>query len=451
MDRQDNAAARILAQDDAAFRAQLRAWLAKTYAGFARGWPGGACPRHLDFRRAWEDTLCAHGWSGLGWPIEYGGHGLPLSRQAVFHEEHARCGAPLGVNLIGHGILAPTLLHFGSDAQKRRFLPGILSNREVWCQGYSEPGAGSDLASVRTRAEPVAGGYRLNGHKIWTSFADRAQWCFVLARTDANVPKHKGLSFLLVDMRSAGVRVEPIRQITGDAEFCEVFFEDVFVPQDLLLGAENQGWKVAMAAASFERGTYFIPRLVRFSQELQAVRRLALRPDASGLAPASCADVRHRWARLAADSHVLALKSRRALEGAMRGDPPGPEGSSTKIHWSEAHQRLLELSLQMLGEGACLEGAGYGEGCGDGAGMAGAVGNAGIGARRNAGVLADMQAGIEADFNARAQADCNIDTDADAATLTHAYLWSRAETILAGTSEIQRNIIAEQMLGLPKA
>lgn len=399
MGRQEQAAQASVATDDAAFRQQLRAWLNDAYASFVRGWPGGAAPRDLDFRRAWEDALCASGWSGLGWPRDYGGQDLPLSRQAVFHEEHARCGAPLGVNLIGHGILAPTLLHFGSEAQKRRFLPGILSNREVWCQGYSEPGAGSDLASVRTRAEAVAGGYRVNGHKIWTSFADRAQWCFVLARTDAGAPKHKGLSFLLVDMRSPGVRVEPIRQMTGDAEFCEVFFEDVFVPQDLLLGQENQGWKVAMAAASFERGTYFIPRLVRFGQELDAVRRLALRPDAYGHVPASSAAVRHKWARLAADSHVLALKSQRALEGAMRGDPPGPEGSSTKINWSEAHQRLLELSMQMLGDAACLV----------------------------------------------------DDADAQAAELTHAYLWSRAETILAGTSEIQRNIIAEQMLGLPKA
>ncbi|MDF3850943.1 acyl-CoA dehydrogenase family protein, partial [Achromobacter denitrificans] len=237
------------------------------------------------------------------------------------------------------------------------------------------------------------------GHKIWTSFADRAQRCFVLARTDPQSSRHKGLSFLLVDMRSPGVRVEPIRQLTGEAEFCEVFFENVFVPQEDLLGAENQGWKIAMAAASFERGTYFIPRLVRFAQELGQVRELALRPDAYGRVPASSAAVRHRWARLAADSHVLALKSQRALAGAMRGDPPGPEGSSTKIHWSEAHQRLLELSLQLLGDDACL---------GDAA-------------------------------------------DPDAAGLTHAYLWSRAETILAGTSEIQRNIIAEQMLGLPKA
>lgn len=387
-------------QDDAAFRLGLRQWLATAYAGFAQAWPGGADPRSLDYRRAWEDTLCANGWSGLGWPTAWGGKDLPLSRQAIFHEEHARCGAPLGVNLIGHGILAPTLLHFGTDAQKRRFLPGILANREVWCQGYSEPGAGSDLASVRTRAEPADGGFRLNGHKIWTSFADRAQWCFVLARTDSQAPRHKGLSFLLVDMRSPGVRVEPIRQITGDAEFCEVFFEDVFVPRDALLGDLNQGWKIAMAAASFERGTYFIPRLVRFAQELRQVRELALQPDARGRIPADSASVRHRWARLAADSHVLALKSERALAAAMRGDPPGPEGSSTKIHWSEAHQRLLELSLELLGEDGCLGDA-----------------------------VADGRGG----------------------ELTHAYLWSRAETILAGTSEIQRNIIAEQMLGLPKA
>lgn len=399
MTMQQTAVPDSAALDDEAFRQTLRGWLDTAYAAFARSWPGGADPRNLDYRRAWEDTLCANGWSGLGWPATYGGKALPLSRQAVFHEEHARCGAPLGVNLIGHGILAPTLLHFGSEAQKQRFLPGILSNREVWCQGYSEPGAGSDLASVRTRAEPAPGGFRVNGHKIWTSFADRAQWCFVLARTDPDASRHKGLSFLLVDMRSPGVRVEPIRQLTGEAEFCEVFFEDVFVPQGALLGGLNQGWRIAMAAASFERGTYFIPRLVRFSQELRQVRALALQADKQGRVPASSASVRHRWARLAADSHVLALKSQRALAAATRGDPPGPEGSSTKIHWSEAHQRLLELSMQLLGEDACL--------------------------------------GVDAD-------------DTRAASLTHAYLWSRAETILAGTSEIQRNIIAEQMLGLPK-
>lgn len=385
--------------DDAGFRAALRAWLAGRYARFIAAWQGEPDPASLDFRQAWEDTLCAEGWSGLGWPRIYGGRELSLQRQAIFHEEHARCGAPLGVNLIGHGILAPTLLHFGSEAQRQRFLPAILSNRDVWCQGYSEPGAGSDLAAVRTRAQAVPGGYLLNGHKIWTSFADRAAWCFVLARTDAQSQRHRGLSFLLVDMRQPGVRVEPIRQLTGEAEFCEVFFENVHVPADCLLGEEGQGWKIAMAAASFERGTYFIPRLVRFAQELDQVRALALRADASGHRRADDTAVRHQWARLAADSHVLALKSRRALQAAQRGDPPGPEGSSTKVHWSEAHQRLLELGMDLLGPDACLGGGSGG---------------------------------------------------AEEQGLMRAYLWSRAETILAGTSEIQRNIIGEQILGLPK-
>lgn len=398
MRRDATVMALVGAADDGTFRTGLRQWLAQAYAEFAASWKDGPQPRVLAYRKAWEDRLCAQGWSALGWPTQYGGLALPLSRQAIFHEEHARCGAPLGVNLIGHGILAPTLLHFGSDAQKERFLPGIRANREVWCQGYSEPGAGSDLASVRTRAEPDGDGWRLNGHKIWTSFADLAQWAFVLARTNLQAPRHRGLSFLLVDMRAPGVRVEPIRQLTAEAEFCEVFFEDVRVPRDQLVGEVDQGWRIAMAAASFERGTYFIPRLVRFAQELAQLRRLAENPDARGRRPSDDVGFRRQWARLAVDSHVLALKSQRALAAAMRGDPPGPQGSSTKVHWSEAHQRLLELGMHVQGLDACAP-----------AGMSG---------------LADE--------------------------MTHAYLWSRAETILAGTSEIQRNIIAEHMLGLPR-
>ncbi|WP_237173353.1 acyl-CoA dehydrogenase family protein [Paracandidimonas lactea] len=379
--------------DHDAFRTYVRGWLTSHYAAFRSGWPGDGDPRCLKFRRAWEDELCRYGMAGLGWPRQYGGHELDLARQAIFHEEHALCGAPLGVNLIGHGILAPTLLHFGTEAQKREFLPGILKNSNVWCQGYSEPGAGSDLAALRTRARRDGDDYVLNGHKIWTSFADRADWCFVLARTDPDRPRHRGLSFLLVDMRLPGVRVEPIRQLTGEAEFCEVFFENVRVPADCLVGAENDGWKIAMAAASFERGTYFLPRLVRFRQELAELRE-QLQSD-----PFTNAAVRRQWARLAADSRVLGLKTRRALRQAIAGEPPGPEGSSTKVHWSEAHQRMLDFAVTRLGIDVCQPGA--------------------------------------------------IQQGGTAQTL-HAYLWSRAETILAGTSEIQRNIIAEKILGLPK-
>lgn len=386
-------------EDPSAFRVIVRDWLKQHYAAFVETWEGPVDPRRLDFRRAWENTLCEQGWSGLGWPREYGGRALDLTRQAIFHEEHALCGAPLGVNLIGHGILGPTLLHFGSDLQKRRFLPGILSNQVVWCQGYSEPGSGSDLASLRSKAWRDGNGWRLKGHKIWTSFADRADWCFVLARTDPDSRVHKGLSFFLVDMRQAGVRVEPIRQITGEAEFCEVFFDDVQVEAECLVGQPGDGWRIAMAAASFERGTYFLPRLVRFRQELQAVRHdIESRSDA--VSAVTAWGWKSRWARLATDSHVLRLKAEQALAAAVSGAPPGPEGSTTKLLWSEAHQRLLELAVEVRGDS-----------------------------------LLHPE---------------NLSAPDDWSILHHAWLWTRAETILAGTSEIQRNIVAERMLGLPK-
>lgn len=389
----------LFPDDEDEFRVIVREWLTAHYTLFKVQWGDQADPRSLVFRRGWEDHLCSNGMAGLGWPEQYGGHALDLRRQAVFHEEHALCGAPLGINLIGHGILAPTLLHFGTEAQKRSHLPGILSNQVIWCQGYSEPGAGSDLAALRTRAEATATGYRLNGHKIWTSFADQADWCFVLARTDLNAPRHRGLSFMLVNMRQPGVRVSPIRQLTGEAEFCEVFFENAEVRREDLVGEENQGWKIAMAAASYERGTYFIPRLVRFHQELMQIRQWIADRQQPGEHAQTSSLVR-RWSRLAVDSHVLALKSRRALASAVSGEPPGPLGSSTKVHWSEAHQTLLALALELLGSRACLSAS-----------------------------FAD---------------------DEEAALFTHAFLWSKAETILAGTSEIQRNIIAEKVLGLPK-
>lgn len=389
--------------EDEAFRTTLREWFETHYPRFLAAWPGTPDPNELTWRRAWEDYVCQAGWSGLGWPEQYGGKAWPLTRQAIFHEEQARIGAPLGVNIIGHGILAPTLIHFASDAQKARYLPGILSNRDIWCQGYSEPGAGSDLASLSTRAERQGEHYVLNGHKVWTSFAHIADYCFVLARTDASAQRHKGISFFLVDMKSPGVRVESIRQITGEADFNEVFFDNVQVPADALVGEENGGWRLAMAAASFERGTYFIPRQVRFAQEVKALQKLAAEtPRPEGGTALQEPHLRREIARLAVDSHVLRLKGYRALTHALRNGPPGAEGSSTKLHWSEAHQKLMNTAMELLHERA-LQGP-------DPAG-----------------------------------------TDSAAALWSRDYLWTRAETILAGTSEVQRNILAEQMLGLPKS
>lgn len=387
--------------EDEAFRLTLREWFESHYPPFKASWPGTPDPNELGWRRAWEDYVCQAGWSGLGWPAQYGGKAWPLTRQAIFHEEQARIGAPLGVNIIGHGILGPTLVHFASEAQKARYLPGILSNREIWCQGYSEPGAGSDLASLTTRAERRGDHYVLNGHKVWTSFAHIADYCFVLARTDATAQRHKGISFFLVDMKSPGVRVEAIRQITGEADFNEVFFEDVQVPLDALVGEENGGWRLAMAAASFERGTYFIPRQVRFAQEVQALKALAADTPRDGATALDDPHLRREIARLAVDSHVLKIKGLRALTNALRSGPPGAEGSSTKLHWSESHQKMMNTAMELMGERA-LQGP-------------------------------DPEG-----------------ADRRAALWTRDYLWTRAETILAGTSEVQRNILAEQMLGLPK-
>ncbi|MBF5005197.1 acyl-CoA dehydrogenase family protein [Diaphorobacter caeni] len=389
--------------EDEAFRITVRTWFETEFPRFKAAWPTDPDPNDFQWRRAWEDHVCRAGWSGLGWPEALGGKNWPLTRQAIFHEEQARIGAPLGVNIIGHGILAPTLIHFANDAQKARFLPGILSNQDIWCQGYSEPGAGSDLASLSTRAERKDDHYLLNGHKVWTSFAHIADYCFVLARTDAAAQRHKGISFLLVDMKMPGVRVEPIRQITGESDFNEVFFEDVKVPLDALVGEENGGWRLAMAAASFERGTYFIPRQVRFAQEVTALKQLAASvvDEDTGESKLSDPHLRREIARLAVDSHVLKLKTFRALTNALRGGPPGPEGSATKLHWSESHQKLMVLANEVLGERALV--------------------------------------GAEA-----------LERDREASLWTRDYLWTRAETILAGTSEVQRNILAEQMLQLPK-
>lgn len=381
--------------NDREFRLALRDWIARELAAMAGASPSLLVIHSMEFRRRWEDHLCRAGWSGLAWPRIHGGKDMTLARQAIYYEEYAKAGAPLPVNPIGHGILGPTLLLHGTEAQKLRFLPPLLINTEVWCQGYSEPGSGSDLASLRTRATRVEGGYRVSGQKIWTSFASIADWAFVLARTDPDQPKHRGISFLLVDMKSPGVTVRPIRQITGEDDYCEVFFDDVAVPAENLVGAENDGWKVAMAAAGFERGTYFMPRLVRMQIELEDLVRLA--------ASRGALDdplMRDRLGRVALDIHALALHAREMLQQTIRGTPPGAEGSVVKILWSESHQRLMDLAMDVLGS--------------------------------------DIQYGPQ---EASAPREGRWHRD---------YLWTRAETILAGTSEINRNIIAERGLGLPR-
>jgi alkylation response protein AidB-like acyl-CoA dehydrogenase len=391
----------LLAQDDdGAFRIGVEQWLTDALRTVAGARYGHASIHTLEFRRRWEDHLCAAGWSGQSWPRAYGGSELTLPHQAIFHEACARAEAPLPLNMVGHGILGPTLLLHGSEAQKRRFLPPLLANRDIWCQGYSEPEAGSDLAALRTTATREGDVYRLRGHKIWTSYAQVADWCFLLARTAPDLPRHRGISFLLVDMRAPGVRVRPIRQITGEDDYNEVFIEDVAVPVENLVGAENGGWAIAMAAAAFERGTYFLPRIARMQVELENLVRLAQRRRIGSRPAIEHPEIRDRIGRLAIDVHVLRLDSGQMLEQAMRGAPPGVEGSAVKLLWSEAHQRLLDLAMDVLGPAA--------------------------------------QFGPQ---EAMAPAEGRWQRD---------YLWTRAETILAGTSEIQRTLVAERGLGLPR-
>lgn len=386
--------------DDKAFRIGVEGWLQRELRAIVGSSYGHADMHTLESRRLWEDHLCAAGWSGLSWPRVHGGKEMSLPRQALFHEAYASSGAPLPLNSVGHGILGPTLLLHGNDAQKRRFLPPLLANRHIWCQGYSEPEAGSDLASLRTTAIREGDCYRVSGHKIWTSFAHIADWCFVLARTSQQLPKHRGISFLLVDMHSPGVRVRPIRQITGEDDFNEVHFEDVTVPVENLVGPENQGWGIAMAAASFERGTYFAPRLVRLQIELENLVRLAGSCRIDGRPAIECSEVRDRIGRLAMNVHVLRLNSAQIMAETMRGTPPGTEGSAIKLLWSETHQQLMDLAMDVLGTAVHLG---------------------------------------PQEINAPAEGRWQRD-----------YLWTRAETILAGTSEIQRNILAERGLGLPR-
>ncbi len=386
--------------EDESFRIDLRTWLCDHYPSFTKSHPRQPFnPHDLQTRRAWEDRVCEAGWSALTWPKAYGGQDLPLSRLVVFLQEYAKFDCPQPANGIGHSILGPTLLHFGNDEQKRRFLPRIALNQDIWCQGYSEPGAGSDLAALKTRARMEGDHYVLNGHKIWTTGAHIADWCFVLARTDPEASPHHGISFLLVDLKSPGVRVEQIRQITGEDEFCEIFFENVCVPMANLVGPENGGWRVAMSAANFERSTYYIPHQVRIAEELKRVWSMC-REATRDEPPEVIAAWHERLARLAVTVYGLRLVLERTLEQTMLGHPPGPESSYTKLLGSEALQRLYDCALELLGDRAKLSPVG--------------------------------------------------DPRDPETNWVRQFLWSRCMTIAAGASEIHRNIIAERTLGLPR-
>ncbi|MFJ8112407.1 acyl-CoA dehydrogenase family protein [Streptomyces sp. NPDC096132] len=388
------------AQDEA-FRREVRDWLETHLSGDFAGLKGlgGSGREHEAYeeRLAWDRHLAGHGWTCIGWPEEYGGRGLDLARQVVFHEEYARADGPARVNHLGEELLGPTLIAFGTQEQKDRFLPAIRAVEELWCQGYSEPGAGSDLAAVSTRArlEPAAGAgepdqWVIDGQKVWTSLAHLADWCFVVARTEPGSVRHAGLSYLLVPMRQEGVTVRPIIQLTGTSEFNEVFFDGARTDGSLVVGAPGDGWKVAMATLGFERGVSTLGQQIGFARELDAVVALARRTGAI-----DDPVIQDRITRAHMGLEVIRLNALRMLgtSGSQR-----PEASIAKLLWGTWHRGLGELAMEVAGASSLVaQGPPY---------------------------------------------------DLDA--FQRLFLFSRADTIYGGSNEIQRNIIAERVLGLPR-
>ena len=338
--------------EEAAFREEVRAWLADNLTDDLRGGRGGAA-RFEEWGREWSRNLGEAGYAALTWPKEYGGGGAPYSHQAILLEELARSQAPGHIGVIGLGMAGPTIIVHGTDEQKARYLPRILSAEEIWCQGFSEPGAGSDLASVRTRAELQDGRYVVNGQKVWSSYAHLADWCILVTLSDPDAPRYQGLTYLLVDMHSPGVEVRPLTQITGEAEFNEIFFADVEVPPENVIGGPGQGWQVAMTTLMHERAALGFALSGAFEVAVGKLLDLARGRELDDR-------LRDRIAETWIELQALKWTNYRALTRLMETGAPGPEASVPKLHWSEANQRLGKLALELLGpEAQVMDRDGY--------------------------------------------------------------------------------------------
>jgi alkylation response protein AidB-like acyl-CoA dehydrogenase len=385
------------------FRLKARKWLeANRPAGIAdRGFALPIDEQSIRTLRDWQRRLYEAGYLGISWPTEYGGQGKTIIESAIFNEEMARVRAPAPLNELGLSMAGPTILEHGTEEQKRRFVKKILTCEEIWCQGFSEPGSGSDLAALSSRATLQGDEFVVNGQKVWTSLGHIADWCMLLVRTDPTAPKHRGISYLLVDMHSPGITVRPLKQMTGEAEFNQMFFEDVRVPRENLLGPLNGGWGVAITTLMNERATLSLATVMRFRNTFEDLAELARRVLDEGGCSLSRAQVRQTLAQFYIDVESMKYLAYRNFSRLKRGGTPGPEGSISKVLWSELNQRMNEFALVLQGPRAPLA-----------AGAHGAVDNG------------RWQYGL---------------------------LRSRGNTIEEGTSEIQRGIIAERLLGLPKA
>jgi alkylation response protein AidB-like acyl-CoA dehydrogenase len=387
------------------FRLELRKWLEQNLPKNmdTSGYELPTEEETVIFLKDWGRKLYEAGYSGLTWPKEYGGRGLPATFEVVFFEELARANAPREIGYFGKYLVGPTILAHGSEEHKKRYLPKILKGEEIWCQGFSEPTAGSDLASLSTSAKLDENGkeYTVNGQKIWTTAAQFADLCLLLARTDSKAPKHKGLSYLIVDMKQTGVKLSPIVQMSGKAGFNQIFFENVRVPKENLLGKENEGWREAMTTLSHERGVTTYARLYElFSSDIQEVIDLSknTRSKKCGTVD-SDPMIRQKIVDFYVGNSILKLLNWKQLTKFEKTHSLGPESSLLKLYWSEMHQRFGEFVMELLGENSLVT-----------------SGKDSIGGGK----------------------------------WQEVFMISRAETIYAGTSEIQRNIIAEQILGLPR-
>ena len=385
--------------EDERFRREVAAWLAANLGGEFeqirfRGGPGDE-HSFVEERKAWERKLHEGGWTGLGWPKRHGGRGASIEQQVIFNEEYARAGGPGRMGHIGETLTGPTLIAFGSEAQQARYLPGILRGEDLWCQGYSEPSAGSDLANVRTKArfDEASGQWRLTGQKVWTSLAHESRYCFAIARTDPESVGHKGLGFFLLAMDQPGITVRPIEQLTGTCEFNEVFFDEAVCDADDIVGEPGQGWQVAMGLLGFERGVSTLGQQMLFQNEFNEVLRIA-RENGAARDPA----IRQRIADAHVGLRIMRFNSMRMLSGGGDDGSLSREAMIYKLYWASWHRNLGKLAMDVLGaESEILEGAPY-------------------------------------ELN----------------RLQSLFLFTRADTIYGGTNQIQRNIIAERALGMPR-
>jgi alkylation response protein AidB-like acyl-CoA dehydrogenase len=389
---------------DEQFRQDFRAWLDSALPAEWRTddfWQARTLDEGFELRREWERSKALAGWAGINWPTEYGGRGGTATQKAIYDEEMARARAPQTVNNLGLTFLAPTVMAIGTDAQKREIIPALLRNDVIWCQGFSEPGAGSDLAALSTRAVLQGDEFVVNGQKVWTSNALHADKMFALVRTSPEDKRHRGITMLLVDLDQPGVDIRPLKQLTGKQHFGEVFLSDARVAADQILGEVGGGWDVAMLLLSFERGASALGYYETFRRELDEIIAIARRtPRGSGMA-VDDPMIRQKIAAAVVELETLKLHSLHILTKVERGEELGFESSMTKLHWSETHQDIGELYLDVLGP----------EG-----------------------------------WSARGYDPTHAELD----PLLESALWARSETIWGGSSQVQRNIVAERVLGLPR-